>query len=233
MGKSGGQAFDPWTLVTLLIHVFGPRSIASACSVGFLERSMTLTIDAIYSNGVPKPTVESPLRDNQHVRLTVETIDETDMDREAAVRRLKAGIASIRFFSQGALPSREELHDRRCCEPLIDACARSEQAAERRDLRSPRRQPWGSYRTNIKPRSGDISIRSSAVVQTTRNPDDEIRNAAAPRLLLEAGLFPTAHAVGYVDTAAPRLLIGNTQRFARRVRIHFSSFFKISSITVF
>ena len=74
---------------------------------------MTQTIEAIYSDGVLKPTAELPFRDNQRVRLTVETIDETTKDREAAVTRLKAGIASMRFFSEGPLPSREELHDRR------------------------------------------------------------------------------------------------------------------------
>jgi predicted DNA-binding antitoxin AbrB/MazE fold protein len=74
---------------------------------------MTQTIEAIYSDGVLKPSAELRLRDNQRVRLTVETIDETSMDREAAVARLKSGIASMRFFSQGPLPSREELHDRR------------------------------------------------------------------------------------------------------------------------
>jgi predicted DNA-binding antitoxin AbrB/MazE fold protein len=74
---------------------------------------MTQTIEAIYTDGVLKPTVELPLRDNQRVRLTVETIDESRMDHEAAVTRLKAGIASMRFFSEGPLPSREELHDRR------------------------------------------------------------------------------------------------------------------------
>jgi predicted DNA-binding antitoxin AbrB/MazE fold protein len=74
---------------------------------------MTRTIEAIYTDGVLKPTVELPLRDNQRLRLTVETIDETNMDREAAVSRLKAGIASMRFFSDGPLPSREERHDRR------------------------------------------------------------------------------------------------------------------------
>jgi len=47
------------------------------------------------------------------VRLTVETIDEPAGDREAAIARLRAGIASMRFFSEGPLPSREELHDRR------------------------------------------------------------------------------------------------------------------------
>ncbi len=77
---------------------------------------MTQTIEAIYTDGVLKPTAELPLRDNQRVRLSIEaideTIDETAVDREAAMARLKAGIASMRFFSEGALPSREELHDR-------------------------------------------------------------------------------------------------------------------------
>jgi predicted DNA-binding antitoxin AbrB/MazE fold protein len=73
---------------------------------------MTQTIEAIYTDGVLKPTAELPLRDNQRVRLTVETIDETNNDREAAVARLKSGIASMGFFSEGPLPGREELHDR-------------------------------------------------------------------------------------------------------------------------
>jgi predicted DNA-binding antitoxin AbrB/MazE fold protein len=74
---------------------------------------MTQTIEAIYTDGVLRPTAELPLRDNQRVRLIVETIDESNMDRATAVSRLKAGIASMRFFSEGPLPGREELHDRR------------------------------------------------------------------------------------------------------------------------
>jgi predicted DNA-binding antitoxin AbrB/MazE fold protein len=74
---------------------------------------MTRRIEAIYTGGVLKPAGELPLRDKQRVRLTVETIDEPDQNREAAVARLKAGIASMRFFSDGRPPSREELHDRR------------------------------------------------------------------------------------------------------------------------
>ena len=73
---------------------------------------MTQTIEAIYTDGVLKPTADLPLRDNQRVRLTVETLDEVNTDREAAVARLKAGIASMRFFSEGPLPTREELQDR-------------------------------------------------------------------------------------------------------------------------
>jgi predicted DNA-binding antitoxin AbrB/MazE fold protein len=72
---------------------------------------MTQTIEAIYTDGVLKPTAALPLRDNQRVRLIVETINETDMDREVAVARLKSGIAGMRFFSKEPLPSRAELHD--------------------------------------------------------------------------------------------------------------------------
>lgn len=74
---------------------------------------MTQKVEAVYTGGVLKPTRELPLKDNQRVRLTVETIDESSGDRQAAIARLKAGIASMRFFSDGPLPSREELHDRR------------------------------------------------------------------------------------------------------------------------
>jgi predicted DNA-binding antitoxin AbrB/MazE fold protein len=74
---------------------------------------MTQKVEAVYTGGVLKPTRELSLKDNQRVRLTVETIEEPTGDRHAAIARLKAGIASMRFFSEGPLPSREELHDRR------------------------------------------------------------------------------------------------------------------------
>ena len=73
---------------------------------------MTQKVEAIYTGGVLRPTGDLCLQDQQRVRLTVETIDEPVGDREAAVARLKAGIASMRFFSEGPLPSREELHNR-------------------------------------------------------------------------------------------------------------------------
>jgi predicted DNA-binding antitoxin AbrB/MazE fold protein len=74
---------------------------------------MIQKVDAIYTDGALKPTSELSLRDNQRVRLTIETIDDTIRDRQAAIGRLKAGIDSMRFFSEGPLPRREELHDRR------------------------------------------------------------------------------------------------------------------------
>ena len=72
---------------------------------------MTQKVEAVYTGGVLKPTRDLRLQDQQRVRLTVETIDEPVSDREAAIAQLKAGIASTRFFSEGLLPSREELHD--------------------------------------------------------------------------------------------------------------------------
>ena len=77
-----------------------------------VEHDVTQRVEAIYSGGVLKPTRDLSLQDQQRVRLTVETIDEPPGDREAAVARLTAGVASMRFFSEGPLPSREELHDR-------------------------------------------------------------------------------------------------------------------------
>lgn len=73
---------------------------------------MTQTIEAIYADGVLKPTAGLNLREQQRVRLILETIQEDVTDRRAALARLKAGIASMHFFSEGALPTREELHGR-------------------------------------------------------------------------------------------------------------------------
>jgi len=74
---------------------------------------MTWKVEAIYTGGILKPTRELHLKDEQRVRLTVETIDESHSDREAAIARLKSGIAHMRFFSDRPPPSRGKLHDRR------------------------------------------------------------------------------------------------------------------------
>jgi predicted DNA-binding antitoxin AbrB/MazE fold protein len=73
---------------------------------------MTQITEAIYTHGVLKPTGELDLREDQRVRVIVESLDEPREDRGAALARLKAGIASMQFFSDGRLPSRAELHDR-------------------------------------------------------------------------------------------------------------------------
>lgn len=73
---------------------------------------MTQNIEAVYRDGVLKPDRDLGLRERQRVRLIVETIDEVPANREAALARLRAGIARMQFFSKGPLPRREELHDR-------------------------------------------------------------------------------------------------------------------------
>lgn len=67
---------------------------------------MTRITEAIYTHGVLKPTGDLQLREQQRVRVIVEPIEERDEDRAAAVARLRAGIASMQFFSDGRLPSR-------------------------------------------------------------------------------------------------------------------------------
>ena len=73
---------------------------------------MTQITEAVYTQGVLKPTIDLNLREEQRVRLTVEPIEDSLGDRDAAVARLKAGIVSMQFFSKGPLPTREDIHDR-------------------------------------------------------------------------------------------------------------------------
>jgi predicted DNA-binding antitoxin AbrB/MazE fold protein len=75
---------------------------------------MAQVTEAIYTHGVLKPKGELALREAQRVRLIVETIDDDAdlLDRPAALQRLLAGIAGMKFFSREPLPSRDELHDR-------------------------------------------------------------------------------------------------------------------------
>ena len=78
---------------------------------------MTKTIEAIYSHGVLEPLEALELPEQQRVRLIVQPIDEVaaagrPADREAAMKRLRDGIASMNFRSTGPYPTRDELHDR-------------------------------------------------------------------------------------------------------------------------
>lgn len=78
---------------------------------------MTKVVEAIYSHGVLEPLESLDLTEKQRVRLIVESIDGVaasgrPADREAAMMRLQAGIASMNFRSTGPYPTRDELHDR-------------------------------------------------------------------------------------------------------------------------
>ena len=73
---------------------------------------MTQITEAVYTHGILKPVADLNLWEPQRVRLMVEPIEDYAGDRDVAVARLKAGIASMQFFSNGPLPTRDDLHDR-------------------------------------------------------------------------------------------------------------------------
>ncbi len=73
---------------------------------------MAQITEAIFTNGVLKPVETLSLKESQRVRLIVEPIGDPMPDRDGALKRLRAGIESMQFFSAGKLPSRDELHDR-------------------------------------------------------------------------------------------------------------------------
>jgi len=74
---------------------------------------MTRVVEAIYEDGVLKPVEALEFPEQQRVRLVVEPIDAEPRDREAAYRRLLAGIEEMSFRSTGPYPTRDELHERR------------------------------------------------------------------------------------------------------------------------
>ena len=73
---------------------------------------MTQITEAICTRGVLKPAVDLNPREQQRVRIIVEPIEDSLGHWDTTVARLKAGIASMQFFSNGPLPAREDIHDR-------------------------------------------------------------------------------------------------------------------------
>jgi predicted DNA-binding antitoxin AbrB/MazE fold protein len=62
---------------------------------------MIQKVDAIYTDGVLKPTSELSLRDNQRVRLRVETIDDPSRDRQSCDRPPESRHRQHAFFLGG------------------------------------------------------------------------------------------------------------------------------------
>ncbi len=75
---------------------------------------MTQVTEAIHTHGVLKSADGLVLREDQRARVIVEPLDDdADRgDRSAALKRLRASIEGMKFFSRGPLPSRDELHGR-------------------------------------------------------------------------------------------------------------------------
>jgi predicted DNA-binding antitoxin AbrB/MazE fold protein len=74
---------------------------------------MTQVTEAIYRNGVLETIEALDFREGQRVRVLVEPLADQQQDRAMALARLTAGIDSMQFFSNGRLPDRADLHDRR------------------------------------------------------------------------------------------------------------------------
>jgi hypothetical protein len=72
---------------------------------------MTQRTEAEYSGGVLEPDPDLGPSEQRRVDLIVEAIDEVAEDRDAAIARLRTGIAAMQFFSKGPLPKREVMHD--------------------------------------------------------------------------------------------------------------------------
>ena len=74
---------------------------------------MTNSVEAIYSHGVLTPLDPVELREQQRVRLTIETLDgPTTRDRSQAVQALIARLRQSPFAHGGPYPTRDELHER-------------------------------------------------------------------------------------------------------------------------
>jgi predicted DNA-binding antitoxin AbrB/MazE fold protein len=74
---------------------------------------MTQITEAIFSDGVLRPVGGLTLREHERVRLIIQSIDQpSDAERAKAVELLRSGIRKMGFKSNGAYPSRDELHER-------------------------------------------------------------------------------------------------------------------------
>jgi predicted DNA-binding antitoxin AbrB/MazE fold protein len=73
---------------------------------------MTRHFEAVFTNGVLRPDEPLPLREQQRVRVTVETEEPGNGDRAAAIARFRAGALASGFHSDGPYPRREDLHER-------------------------------------------------------------------------------------------------------------------------
>lgn len=75
---------------------------------------MTQITEAIFSGGVLRPTDALELRDQERVRVIVQSLGPpAEAERARAMEELRAGIAGMGFKSNGAYPTRDELHERR------------------------------------------------------------------------------------------------------------------------
>lgn len=71
------------------------------------------SFEAVFTNGVLKPVEPVSLREQERVRVTVESVQANGAARDAAVQRMIDGFDKMRLRTGGRMPSRDELHERR------------------------------------------------------------------------------------------------------------------------
>lgn len=92
---------------------YPPQLVAPAWSRFYNQSVMLYVTEAIYTDGVLRPVNGLDLADQQRVRIIVEPLENgSQPDRAAAMERLRAGIARMKFRLREPLPTRDELHDR-------------------------------------------------------------------------------------------------------------------------
>lgn len=73
---------------------------------------MVRQIEAIFEKGVLRPVDPLSLRENQRVRIWIDTRDSgAPHDREQALFELIEGLKRSKLQLEGTLPTREDLHD--------------------------------------------------------------------------------------------------------------------------
>ncbi len=73
---------------------------------------MNTVTDAIFTNGVLRPLQALPLREQERVRLTIESIERNGASTPEARSRMIEGFQRMRLRSNGTMPSRDQLHER-------------------------------------------------------------------------------------------------------------------------
>jgi len=88
-------------------------SRANARRVGYNQITMVRIVEAIYSDGVLRPVETLELAERQRVRLTIEPVDpRSENERTQARRELIERLKRSKLSYGGALPTRDELHER-------------------------------------------------------------------------------------------------------------------------
>ena len=73
---------------------------------------MVRITEAIFKDGVLKPIGKLDLRENEQVRVTIESCEPDREKRQEAIARFRAGREQMNLLSTEPYPTRQQLHER-------------------------------------------------------------------------------------------------------------------------